>query len=379
MSTSLIKISRTLNEIPDLETCCTSSNINKWTFYKPINVDNVNEIDAADYYENNDGFRLFTFTKVTQMLYSLQNYETTKLWEYIDREAPFRLTDFEHYIHNDDPYDLQFVNGNEGTPGTTMRLYMNADLQVMTSNWAIFEGARNSVDICILMYPADRIFSQDDNRGIYVYKLSNISDYDQEHINFTIPSNMTAGNYEVRICLSTATQQLNPHHDYYWTSDYDIQYFGTWYSLPPHCSNIMTVSSSGGGGGTTPSENYFNYVDFKFNNLVYTWNDPVLSDIEFDNTITLQNTTGMLSVKIDYYLSPSYFDITHAPVLLSSQSRTLSANDLTTSTIEVRYRDSQTLVGGGHLDDGILSVRVVVRITKNNTSQNKEWIQQIEI
>lgn len=375
MSVSLKNIASVLQETADIGTCCTSSHINKWSFHKPINNESLTQITTQDYYDANDGFYLYTYSSMSSMLYELQHPETYNIWKYTARTAPYRLTDFEDYSHYSSQLcTLTWETDNGGTPGSTLRLYCT-DFENMISHWAYFEGVRSYVDIVLLFYPSGTTFNQGGTTGFYVYKVKSIMDYDGGgNINFRIPNNMSAGQYEMRMCLSTATTGMSDGETYYYNQSNPL--YGTTYALPHHTQQVFTVNSSGGGGGGSgTSDDFFNYLtfDFYYGSWEFSPDSYVLSNISFTNLITIGSSTNKtFNVSISYY----YENALPNRVLLGSANRTLNEDDQPWANIQINYRDNIYVVTEADLDEK-LPVTCEVAVTVNNTTQRKTFTTTI--
>jgi len=377
MAISLIKISRWLGETPDLGTCCTSNKINKWSLYKPINNISNTTLTDADYYDANFGYNLFTRSTPHQMVYSLQNQNSSTLWKYNDRTAPYRLTDFDGYVHGaSNPFMLEFVNGNSGTANTSLKITCAYDLNNFIQRWKYFEGVRSYADVVAVFYKKGTMYDDTANRGIYVYKIASRvdDDIDSDKLSFIIP-NISVDTYELRICITTATTGWTTGEWYNITDATTIT--GEWYALPPESTLTFNVNSSGGGGGgggDQPSTDFFNYIDWTFSNLNYDWNEPYLSNINFRTRVMINESRETVRVSADLY----YDNSARGPILIRSFSRTLDMQDIIYSYIDINYNDTITTMTGARLDDGILSIRIVGRITINGTMQTKTWNVNIE-
>lgn len=378
MSVSLIKIGRTLNEVPDVGTCCCSTNINKWSFHKPINVETNLAISDSVIYANNDGFNLYRYPSPQQLVYALQNINNTGLWEYAEREEPFRLTDFDQYDHYATPlYSLEFVTGNSGTAGTALRITCSDDLENFIDRWAYFEGIRSYATIYALIYPKGTLYDNVVNRGIGIYKLASKIDgnIDSDHLSFVIPQ-LSVGTYELRVCISNSTDVTNYM---YYTGEQQLT--GYWYALPPESVLTFNVNSSGGGGGGTPdqpSTNFFNYVEWTFDRLSYDWNDPNLTNINFRARIMLNVARGDVKVETKIYYNPN--DLPQGTsVMLGQFTRILNLEDIIYEYVNISYAGPITTMTGAHLGDGELGIQIQAKITYNSTSQTKTWTENIEM
>ena len=370
-----------LNEVPDVGTCCCSTNINKWSFHKPINVETNLAISDSVIYANNDGFNLYRYNSPQQLVYALQNVNITNLWEYVAREEPYRLTDFDQYDHYATPlYSLEFVTGNSGTAGTALRITCSDDLLDYIDRWQYFEGIRSYASVFALIYAKGTQYDNTVNRGIGIYKLGSKidDDIDSDHLSFVIPQ-LSVGTYELRVCISNTTDIQNTGDYLYYTGSQQLT--GYWYALPPESVLTFNVNSSGGGGGGTPdqpSTNFFNYIEWTFDRLSYDWNDPNLSNINFRTRIMLNEARGDVKVEAKIYYNPN--DLPQGTsVMLGQFSRILNLEDIIYEYINISYAGPITTMTGAHLGDGELGIQIQAKITYNGTSQNKTWTENISM
>lgn len=374
---SLINISNQLACNADLSECCTCNRVNKWSFKKPVNDSSMTELDVHDFYDLNDGFNLYTYSSMATMLYELQHENIYTIWRYDTRTAPYRLTDFDGYQHYATPLcNLTWETDNGATPGSTLRLYCT-DFEEMVAHWAYFEGVRSWVDIVLLFYPSGTQFNQGGTTGFYVYKVKSMVDYDGGgNVNFTVPSSLSAGQYEIRMCLSTATSSMSDGQTHYWNQSNTL--VGTTYALPHHTQQIFTVNSGGGGGGgggggQGTSTDYFSYLDFDFYGATYEYNSLQINNLSFTNYIVIGTACDKtFNLYVEYW-----YDNSASPVRLGWASRTLNENDMPWATININYRDTIYTITDANLDDRI-AVRAVVSVTVNNTTQTKTITTTIE-
>ena len=368
MSVELIKIARALGEYTDLATCCQSNNINKWSFYKPINNESLLAISDSDWYAVNDGFNLFTFNQPQRLLYELTHPNASTIWTYTDREEPFRLTDFESYNHYANPiFPLSFDGNNSGTAGTSLRMSCPG-FNDFIQRWAYFSGVRNWVDICLLIYEPSTEYDQSGTQGVYIYKFVSMVDYDgNEQFSFRIPNNLTAGKqYIARICCTTATTGWSDGECQYYNPNSQIL-SGNWYAFPEHSRVYFSVDQSGGGGGG--STDLFNYLAFSFAQGSWDYNDNTmqLSNIHFVNVVSISGTHNYITVQLEYRYRGGGLN-----VLLGTAGRTLSEEDIPWVTANINYAGPINVTTASDLENK-LPVHIKATATMNNVTQVKEW------
>ena len=371
---SLTDIAIMLGEVPTLSDVAQSSNVNQWSFYKPINSEKIIQLTEQDIYQANDGFMLYVFNNPSRMIYELQNPNASNIWSYEDRVAPFRLTDFEGYNHlGGMDFNLSWVNTSSGAVGDNLRLEFNFDIQELISNWKYFEGVRSYVDIVLLIYEQGTQFNSGGTTPVWVYKVISIMDYD-ERINLVIPNVLSYGNYEVRLCFSTATTNWNDGECQRYNENSSI--FGSWYAMPHQCVTTFTVTSSPGPGpGPSPTD-FFDWVDFEtFPICSFDYYEPDLINVDIVHSMSIIDTTKDLNVYIQY----TYENRVGGPVSWGSYSFPLNEGDLF-KTIRIQQTGPIETMVDAHLPDDIISIKIYAVVTNNQThvSQSKTWNQQIE-
>ena len=382
MSKSIYEIKDTLVEDSySLKDLCQSDNINYWSFYKPINTDKVDYLKDIDFYNVNDGFRIWGFASPQQMVYALQNPNNTNIWQYIPRTAPFRLLDFDSYVHNASPmFNIEISNSDTGGPGDLIRMCCNNDILEFIHRWKIFEGNRTNLDVIALFYPVGTQYNDTPNKGIHIYKIYNtvISDIDSEKLDLIIPNGLADWQYEIRICISTEIIGLEVGQYMYYSGNGD-PINALWFPLPPHSYVTANFTSSGGGGGGGGGGgsivNFLDYVDFSFENLNYNYSEPYLTNLSFNLRTMLQNTRDE-TVHVSGTL---IYENSYRPVQIGQFSATLNLSDEIYKLFEISYNDVITTMTAGHLDEGIISIRIKAHIEINNIHQYPEWTENVEM
>ena len=367
--TSLKNIRNILSEITwSLGLMCKSNKINKWSFRKPINSDKVTKLTDSELYDINDGFRLYTFNTPQRMLYELQHENASNIWEYIERTEPYRLGDFDDYNHYAARLcNFSIENNNSGSTNTNIRFYCSDILDII-QHWKYFEGVRSYVDFVFLIYEYGKEYNESGSQGVYVYKIKSIADYDGDgNFNLVIPSLLTQGQYEVRLCCSTATSGLADEECILVTGVSNLN--GLWYALPHHTKNVISVVSSSGGGGST---DYFNYVDISFPSSSYDYSNNIISNLSFTNYVVITACEYEINYYADYY----YDNVVGGAVKIGSAQRTLSEVDMPWATININYNNNINTVTDANLDDGI-SIRAEIYITINGSIQHKSITQRV--
>lgn len=358
----MISISDIQNKIEeaakDIGTLSKSSNINKWSFYKPVNHSKLSRLNDSDFSSANDGFNLHTWSTWYQCLNN-RSYD----WTYVDRTAPYRMGDFIGYNHNNRTpwFQMECVQGYYVYENENANIFIDNDIQSFVNTYGVFSGTTSSsVDLVYII--------TDESMGSrYLYKFSAVeflSDYNSYYLK--LDSNFRTGNdYSVIPMLTTATNQWSDRTMQSLREDSDL--FGSWWPLPPTSQVSFTVVER----PTPPSPSQ--YISIEIFNMYYIFNDPILTEIEFDVRMTISGTiTDSVIVSADIY-----FDNTATPVKLGSCSATLDINNNPTVINHINYRDDITTIVSGNLEDRI-PLRVEATYTKNGTTTYNSYTTVIE-
>lgn len=356
----LTYIAKTLNENSVyIDRLSQSNNINKWSFYKPINSPKLNGLYDADFYSVNDGFNLHSWSTWYQCLNN-RTYD----WEYKDRTAPFRMGDFIGYNQYATPwFQMDCAQGSTVYANETANIFIDGDLQSFVNTYAVFSGTPDSnVD---LVY----IIIDNDSNSKYLYKFSAVewlADYNSYYL--PINSNFIIGrSYTVVPMLTTATQQWSDRRMDSLREDSAL--YGSWWNMPPTSQVTFLVAQR----PTPPSP--VQHVSVEISNMEYLWNDPILTEIEFDVEISVSgNQSGNVLVVVDCWFTNS-----PQPVRLtaSSVSATVDIDNNPTASSHVNYRDDITTMTSGDLDNKI-PIRLDVSYTYNGNTTTDSWTQVVE-
>ena len=373
MSIGLRNVGKILGERPDVATCCQSHNINKWSFYKPVNYNSIKPLQYEQFGEVNDGFDLYNFSTPQEMVYELQNEDDVTLWDYIDRDAPYRLSDFMGYEHGGEAIlETYWIGSDSGKAGDSLRFTSTTDIDSVIFSWAYYKQLTDyDFDYVLLIYPEGTQYSGG-LQPIYVYKICNKLDTDGSgQFGFTIPSMLNDDDYECRLCLTNATLNMSSGSIVY---DREGDLHGDWYAFPPHTKMTFTVDSSGGGGGGGSTDNFsrldYNYSDTYFS---YNQNSMMLSDVTTTMNFELLNE----QTNVNYNISvQAYYDNAPSTVLLGSRNLVLNSLSPTGSMV-FNYKDDIFTVVDDELPEGYINIRFVVSVTKLTVTQTSEWVVRL--
>lgn len=373
MSISIRDIKNTLSEFTfNLGNLCKSSKVNKWSFRKPINSPSLNALTDNDYYNADDGFNLSTFNSAQLMMNELQNPDTD-LWEYEDREAPYRLSDFSEYAHYAPVmFELSFVNLNTGTFGETLRISCSSDIQWFVNNFATAKTLSSTGDLILLIFERNKAYDQSGMQTIGIYKVCQFINFDGEDIRFTIPdsTSIQTGEYTLVPCISTATSRFNDGEYYYYNPNTETL-VGQWLPFPPHSKLNFSITS------VSPTHldffSLFDFNDFYAVSFDYTAQNYELRDITFSHYMYYNGSNNrQFTVSVEYY-----YDNTATPVMIGQCSRTMNRDNIV-ETANIVYRGPITVISDARLEEDIISIRYVVRISSNGETQTKTFNATLE-
>lgn len=369
---SIKDIKNTLSEFTyNLGNLCKSSKVNKWSEHKPVNSPKLTPLSNQDYYDIDCGYNITTFMQPQLMLNALQD-SNTNLWEYIARESPYRISDFDQYDHNTvAPLQLDFVNMNSGKVGDVLHIGYTSDIQHIVNNYATFRNASSTADLVLLIFERGKQYDQSGTQSVYIYKVCQLLDFDGERIPLKISNDLQVGNYTAVPCMSSATYRFEAQETYRYNPNSEI-IAGTWYPFPPHAKVDFSVTT------TSPTSlDFFNYFDldqFEACDFTYTNYNYELRDISFTNYLVYSpyNSTRQFSVLVEYYYTNCA-----TPVLLGQAYR-IFTQDNVLETININYRDTITVITSARLEEDMISIEQRVSITSLGETQTKTFARTIE-
>ena len=357
----------------NLGSLCKSSKVNKWSFYKPVTSSKMTQLSTQDYFNADDGFNLWNFSNPFDMLHELQD-NTSHLWEYEEREAPFRLSDFWSYEHYAQTlFEFEFVGMNTGTFGETLKIQTSTDIQGVVNNWATPRTLSSTGDLVLLVFERNKQYDASSMGTVGIYKVCQLINYDGGEIRFTIPSSsaIQTGEYTLVPCITTATYRLNDGEYYYYNSNTEV-WVGQWFAFPKHASLNFSITQ------TSPTHldffSLFNFSQFEGVDFTYTPNNYELRDITFHHYVEYMpyNATRQFGVSIEYWYTNCA-----TPVMLGTAYRTFNRDNVI-ETININYRDTITVITGARLDEGIISIQCRVTINSLGEYQSNTFTYSIE-
>ena len=190
----------------------TSNNVNKWSFYKPIQFNKSTALTDEEINSKNCGFYNFVFNTPFDLIHNIG-----EVWKYEKPSSYFRLSDFRNYNHNAERwYILQELNNNNNY----FRLDLSTDISLFTS----FQELKNQdLDFGFLI---STTLDNTTTSGYY-YKQCNILDLDGNyHID---ASNLPIGTYQV---IPVLTSDIRYNSGTLTAINRNSDFVGSWYAFP---------------------------------------------------------------------------------------------------------------------------------------------------
>lgn len=190
----------------------TSDNVNKWSFYKPIQFNKSTALTDEEINSKNCGFYNFVFNTPFDLIHNIG-----EVWKYEKPSSYFRLSDFKYYNHNAERwYILEKLNNNNNF----VRLDLTTDISLFTS----FQELKNQdLDFGFLI---STTLDNTTTSGYY-YKQCNILDLDGNyHID---ASNLPIGTYQV---IPVLTSDIRYNSGTLTAINRNSDFVGSWYAFP---------------------------------------------------------------------------------------------------------------------------------------------------
>lgn len=302
-----------LNAGNDVASFFSKEKINKWSFYKPVELaSKLFDLDEEDFFAVNDGLNVMWYDSAPEA-YSAVVADGME-WEYILPSSVFRVGDFRGYDSDAEPwFTMSITNG--GTSGnvelgSSVRFELATDIQWLL-NFETFQKfnltSGGVLDLGFLMHT-----STSTTRSVIYYKICDILDIGdfEKQLNVTFPSSgsviVAGATYHLIPVLTTDTRHTAGT---FYSATTDESVAGNWCPLPATpCA--LTISQSGSGdmgdiGCTLVS------VDYTF---VSTYMVRINScTIEFTNTKGSSVVTNSIDVYMqDYYSAAADMQLTYS-------------------------------------------------------------------
>lgn len=293
---------------------CSSSNINKWSFYKPVSLVKTSSLEDSDWYSVDDGFTNIAFSSPFNLIQNL-----SQGWQYNPPSRYLRLGDFRGYNHNATRwFEAELVNGSTIEIGSTLRISFSDDLQWLYN----FNSFDSSMDFGFL------VLTSLNANSFYYYKVPNIADLDSEKISLPINSPLSIGTYYAIPIMTSQTNFVSGQYHYI---NQNTSLYGSWLMLPTPPIQFTVQQSQ---PPQPPSSQFTLTVENGSFSYGTDSDGEYVSNIEFDLVVSLDsNYTGnpkSYSINVVFKNAYEYGSITD--VEIGSMSGTISGGESHTNS-----------------------------------------------
>lgn len=363
----------------DLQKLCTSEHINKYSFWKPCNINKVGRITESDIYGANVGFDLSnTYSNCFDMIAHIVN-SNYDCWGYVRPEHYFRLEDFRNYDHNAiQPFILSFQGSNKESAGYNLYLNMSNDPHELL-NYAVannFSGANADKIYFGLLIASSFSTTQ---TSVYYYMVNNMMDFnfDEPRFAIKIPSELALGTYQILPVLTTY-RDLNQQAGtaIYLNQRYDQN--GFWTMYPPTLSNGKPISLEVVTEDDSPTYMHRNPIysltknNMSFNHFTYNYNTALMTLSEIEGEMEINYETQLQG-------SANFSVELEAMVIFGSKSYSLSTGTITLSktttsaVFSIHYKDTINLVIEGKELEDEMPLRIYVSCTYGGNTYHPRY------
>ena len=292
----------------DLGTLCQSGKINKWSFHKPVDKNQLTVLNDNDYFSVDDGFAIPRFNSARDAWSALANGSVE--WVYNKPSSYFRLTDFNGYDHNAEAwFNLSIVGPSSVELGSSVHFNMNTDVGWLVNNFYTFKQYINlSGGVLDFGFLLRDVSSSGD--GVYYYKRCDVLDIstDGKGLFIKLPSTtneLNTGTYKIVPVLTTDTNHAADSISY--PSKDETAYL--WFVLP--CTPITVYIDKSGSSDLS----YINveYVSGEFDkagyfisisSLVLSFTNSSNGSLSPQYTVTLTDSVNQSVLKSDMVTIP---------------------------------------------------------------------------
>lgn len=262
---------------------CTSDKINKWSRYKPINLNQVTRVTEEQYKDNNYGWSIPTYN-TRQAVW--QAYVNGTGWDYIKPTSYFRLGDFIGYNHDQQSPLIASITNNSPEVDRTVGISCGGLYDVF--EWGFMKGyAPHYTGVQIGMLSSNG----------YYYPFTGpdgltVLDIDFEKLNIPITSGIFSVGDSYTFCpvLTTWTGDGTSRK---WVAIGSDDTSGTWWLLPTNELKVTVITA----------KTVLDYVSVYTQTVSMTYTDSgteyTYSNISFTVTLSLSsNYAGTMPTSI---------------------------------------------------------------------------------
>lgn len=308
----------------------TSNNVNKWSFYKPIQFNKTTALTDEEINSKNCGFYNFVFNTPFDLIHNIG-----EVWKYEKPSSYFRLSDFKYYNHNAERwYILQELNNNNNN----FRLDLNTDISLFTS----FQELKNQdLDFGFL------ISTTLDNTTVsgYYYKQCNILDLDGNyHID---ASSLPIGTYQV---IPVLTSDIRYNSGTLTAINRNSDFVGSWYAFPsqPIAIQVADIPPITKKLQLSVANSYYA--------LGVDQTGEFIENIEFDLQVSLDS--GNLYYSIELWFKNAYDGTSVKDIKVGEVSGNITGGSVNTHNIQ--YSDRIHYLAGDYDSKFPLTAKITV-------------------
>lgn len=333
---------------------CTSDKINKWSFYKPIQLSKSTSLSDLDYYSVNDGFTNIMYNSPFELMHNLDHG-----WKYEVPDSNFRLGDFSGYISNRSQWFKLEINGKTTTTnGGNINLTISDDLQNLVNNFHIFNG-NNTANIDLGLIISTKPFSE--ASSCYYYKVCTLIDYD-EKISLKIDETLQPATYNV-IAVLTDYTNIESGHYYYFRADTTVT--AKWYMLP--YSQVQFNVEQG-----SITDDVFKKVHTRVTEGTYNegsdYNGEYVSDIDFNLTVSVSGdyVGSDIVYSGDIYFNNAYINNTTQDIKIGQVNGKLNSGE--SKSFNITYSNKIYYLAGDMSEKMPLTLNLYINGKKETRS-----------
>ena len=333
---------------------CTSDKINKWSFYKPVQLAKSTSLSDDDYYSVNAGFTNIVYNSPVELMNNLDHG-----WKYEIPDNNYRLGDFSGYISNRSQWFKLEINGKTTTNyGGNINLTISDDLQNLVNNFNIFNG-KNTTNIDLGLIISNRPFSE--ASSCYYYKVCTLIDYD-EKISLKVDETLQPNTYNV-IAVLTDYTNIESGHYYYFRADSTVT--AKWYMLP--YSQVQFTVKQG-----TITDDVFKKVHTTVEGGSYNegsdYSGEYVSDIDFNLIVTISGDYASSDIVYsgDIYFNNAYINNTTKDIKIGSVSGKLGSGE--SKSYNINHTDKIYYLAGDMSEKMSLTLNLYVNGKKETRS-----------
>lgn len=343
---------------------CSSSNINKWSFHKPVSSTKVALEDDDDYYDCNDGFSISTYSSALDLISGVVN---NTAWTYQPRTV-YRLGDFRNYNHNATEWFQFDAATYTAYDGSAIQFTLSDDLGWLFNNFAKFRDYTAShqsgnLDIGFILTTS---WNSSIN-SCYYYKFCDYLDYDNRQ-SIVFSADLPDGTYYVIPVLTTYTN-VTAHSFTYINQNSSI--YGYWFALPSQPVAITKTASSSEGSDVLDNIDVETISSGSVQGSYIDGSDSYgeyISNLDFDLTVTNDYERSAVIVVTLKFLNAYVYGTVRDITIATKQFNLASGG---TGTQHISYPDKIYYLAGDVSEKVTLSAELDITTNNNHYTQTR--------